>query len=211
MSRLFTPADTLGSIGVPVTSAPFTACAWAKSSSATAHQNVFVFGSTEFWAVFLAGNETGDPAQLIIEDDPNPVLEVVTNNGYSINTWHHVAMIEASATDHRIILDGDIANQGTSSTNMSPDSLLASAIARSSMNGNVGHVAVWNVVLSDNEIISLAAGVSPLRIRRDNLINYWPINGQSPEIDIVGGLSMMISGNPTKNEEPLITDSIVAP
>ena len=66
------------------------------------------------------------------------------------------------------------------------------------------------MALTDEEIASLAAGVSPLRMRRDNLVAYWPVNGQSPEPDVVGGLDLTITGSPLISEEPPISNSVVA-
>lgn len=77
------------------------------------------------------------------------------------------------------------------------------------MSGRIGHCAIWNASLSDQEIETLAQGVSPLRVRRDALVAYWPVNGQSPEIDIVGGINLTVNGT-TVAEEPPIPYSIVA-
>ncbi len=78
--------------------------------------------------------------------------------------------------------------------------------------GFIGHGALWNVALSDAEIASLAnPGVSPLRMRRDSLVAYWPLNGQSPEIDIVGRKDLTLFGAPTVAEEPPNSWSIIAP
>jgi hypothetical protein len=81
----------------------------------------------------------------------------------------------------------------------------------SPFDGCIGHPAIWDVGLSANEIASLAAGISPLQIRRDNLVAYWPLNGQSPELDVVGRLDMTLFNSPTVAEEPPIPHSIVAP
>jgi len=78
------------------------------------------------------------------------------------------------------------------------------------LNGLVSHTAVWDVGLSVNEIVSLANGHSPLKVRRSNLVSYAPLNGQSPEPDIVGGLNLTVNGSPAVAEEPPIPDSIKA-
>lgn len=57
--------------------------------------------------------------------------------------------------------------------------------------GPLAHVAVWNVVLSPIEIATLGVGVSPLRIRRNALVEYWPLNRLSGgERGIVSGIAM---------------------
>lgn len=79
------------------------------------------------------------------------------------------------------------------------------------MSGDVAHVALWNVALTDDEVASLAAGVSPLRMRRDALIAYWPVGGQSPEPDVVGGFDLVVTNGPVQSEEPPIHSSVIAP
>ena len=79
------------------------------------------------------------------------------------------------------------------------------------MSGDIAHVAVWDVVLTDDEVATLAEGISPLRVRRGSLIAYWPVGGQSTERDIVGGLNMTVNGTPTQSEEPPIPYSVVSP
>jgi len=76
--------------------------------------------------------------------------------------------------------------------------------------GGAGHGAIWDAALTAQEIASLANGVSPLRIRRDSLKSYPPLNGQSPEYDVVGGASGIVTGTTVVGEPP-IPNSIVAP
>ena len=98
---------------------------------------------------------------------------------------------------------------------MSLDNTTISAHLHSSLvttpNLRVGHVALWDAALTAQEVASLANGVSPLRMRRGNLIEYWPINGQSPELGVVGGFNMTLNGVPAAIEEPPIPWSVVAP
>jgi hypothetical protein len=44
------------------------------------------------------------------------------------------------------------------------------------LDGRVAHAAIWNTALTQNEIIDLARGVSPLLIRPGNLAGYWPLD-----------------------------------
>ena len=66
------------------------------------------------------------------------------------------------------------------------------------MNGRIAEAAVWNTDLTADEIASLGADrVSPLLIRPDNLIAYWPIIGRtSPEINLMGSGNLTLGGSP---------------
>ncbi len=77
--------------------------------------------------------------------------------------------------------------------------------------GALGHAGIWDVGLSASEVGSLSVGINPRRIRSDDLLYYAPLNGQSPEPDVVGGASGTITGTPAVVEEPPIPNSIVAP
>jgi len=76
--------------------------------------------------------------------------------------------------------------------------------------GDIGHCVIWNVGLSAREIKSLSNGISPLQIRSESLLAYWPLNGQSTEPDIVGRFNMTVNGT-TVSKEPPISNSIIAP
>lgn len=80
----------------------------------------------------------------------------------------------------------------------------------SPFDGDLGHAAIWDRGLSPSEIESLANGISPLNLNRDNLIEYWPCNGRSPEPGILGVADMTLNGT-VKSDEPPIPNSIVAP
>ena len=142
--------------------------------------------------------------------------QAITTAPWTANTWHHVCGIEASPTDRRAYLDGG--NKGTDATSRTPAGLDRTSIARAgflpsgfAFSGDLAHVAVWDAALTDAEVASLAAGASPLSMRRDSLIAYWPVGGHSPEPDIVGGLDMTLFGAPAQSEEPPVPHSIVAP
>lgn len=41
--------------------------------------------------------------------------------------------------------------------------------------GSISEAAIWNTNLSSGELQSLARGFSPIAIRADNLVGYWPL------------------------------------
>lgn len=142
-----------------------------------------------------------------------------TGLNMSINTWYHVACT-ASA------YNGDATGYVNGTAYKFTDSLRNKAISGSinyvevggndtsgrNFHGELAHFGVWNAVLNDDEVDSLVAGFSPLNIRRANLMNYWPFNGQTVEPDIVGDVDVSVaSGSPGIVEEPWQHPRIVAP
>jgi hypothetical protein len=105
-------------------------------------------------------------------------------------------------------MDGDTVNVGSSSTEilLGVDKLDQTGIGAKvddapnwHHDGLGGHFAIWNVALIIAEIVALARGVNPLRVRRASLKGYWPVFGvHDPEIDLIAGNNMTLSGTPLR-------------
>jgi len=167
----------------------------------------------------------GDFQYLLALNSDDKLLFAINAGGISITIatttsvtgiWCHVAGTY-DASDMRIYLEG-IEENSISKTGNMPSTTAPVRIGAGSggsgteqpFDGDIGHVAIYGVGLTADEISSLAAGVSPPKIRADDLLFYAPLNGQDPEYDIIGGVSLTVNGA-VKSEEPPIPNSIVAP
>jgi hypothetical protein len=65
------------------------------------------------------------------------------------------------------------------------------------MEGRIAEAAIWNVALSADDAASLAAGASPLTIRRDALVGYWPLRDADGDISAVNAYTMTPTNSPT--------------
>lgn len=120
-----------------------------------------------------------------------------TTNTAGAGSWHHACAIGTSATDRRVVLNGDWANSGTNTTDATPASLGQTHIAgllvandnpNHGLDGDLAEAAIWSVALVQAEVEALANGVSPLLIRPDQLWAYWKLYGrESPERDYWAG------------------------
>ncbi len=219
MARLFDGVDDyLENTPAPVTASPFTVAGWFRTSNMDDLQDIWAVsngGATnKAYRCQANGPETtpvADTFRYNATSGPNSFTDTTT--GYSSNVWHHFAAVEASATDRRAFIDGG--SKGTSDKDRTPagiDTTRIGALSTFLFDGDLAHIAVWNVVLSDAEIASLYGGrISPLRFRRDALISYWAVGGQSPEPDIVGGINLTLFSAPAQSEEPPIPWSIICP
>ncbi|RMF89820.1 MAG: hypothetical protein D6741_17470, partial [Planctomycetota bacterium] len=105
------------------------------------------------------------------------------------NRWHHVAGVFSSHAARRVYLDGTPGT--TETTNLAPsgvDTITAGAWQRLGsptvfFAGGLAEAAVWTAALNDEDIAALAAGTSPLSVRRDALVAYWPFGGSYPQND----------------------------
>ena len=126
----------------------------------------------------------------------------------TVGVWHHIAGTYDGA-NIKIYVDGVERNSLAVTGNINSTTVPVRigmgsgtpGAGEEPFDGLIGHCAIWDAGLSANGVQSLASGVSPLRIRRDNLLFYAPLNGQDPELDVVGGLSLTVNG-PTQSEEP---------
>ena len=200
----------------PVTAAPFSVSTWIQGlgDSSSGDGGVFWFlgqVASEFgWT--LRRMDSADNMLFIVWDGSGfgDLAGPIMTNGQ----WYHVLVVERSTTDREMYVDG--VSVDTNSAASSPPAAarfsfgrLDTAAPNRGLNGIVSHTAVWDTDVSAYAQ-SLAAGINPMQIRPDPLF-YSPLNGQSPELDILGGLDMTVFGSPPVVEEPPIPNSIVAP
>ncbi len=204
MARLFddTVPHRLEADGTPpVTGFPFTFVTWAQLDDVADQGAVLSIGdkdvSNMVWTISYDGITGGDPIKGQVVDGSQ--ANFFTTTGLTVDTWHHGAFVEESATSHNILIDGG--SKATSTSNKTPagaDRVSIGRLARSAggadHSGLIGPVAIYDVALTDADVASLAAGVNPKRYKRGNLVALWPINGQSPEPDIIGGFSLTVTG-----------------
>jgi len=122
--------------------------------------------------------------------------------------WNHVAAIFTSSTSRAVFVNGG--NKGTNSDSVAvghnPDLTGIGCYVRIGdqdwfeWNGRIAEVGFWNVALTDEEVAVLAKGYSPLFVRPQNLVAYWPLIREGSSIDnmdIVGKYNMDDHHNPT--------------
>ncbi len=120
-----------------------------------------------------------------------------TSNAATEGAWNHICGTYTSTTSRRAILNGNFGSSGTDTTSCTfPTGLDRTSVFQfddaspgENLDGRVAEVGIWDVVLTDDEILALASGWSPLRIRPSNLQGYWPLFGQTAagEPDFSGG------------------------
>jgi len=163
---------------------------------------------------YLLSTNGGDKCLFAVNSGGQKVATGTTT--LLVGVWYHLAgTYDGSSV--RIYCNGEEEDTTSASGNMSSTTAPVRIGAGSGgsgtenpFDGDIGHVAIWDAPLSASEIKSLSAGINPLKIRSENRLFYAPLNGQSPELDVVGGLGLTVNGA-TKSEEPPIPNSIVAP
>jgi len=164
---------------------------------------------------YLLSTDSGDKC-LFATFTPNTKIALGTST-LVVGTWHHIAGVY-DGSELRVYCDGVEEGSTSSTANFSSTTApvrIGSGSGGSGeeepFDGDIGHVSIWGVPLSGGEVASLAIGISPLKIQKDNnLLFYAPLNGQDPEYDVIGALDLTVNGS-VKSEEPPIPNSIKAP
>jgi len=149
--------------------------------------------------LFASGNvssPTVDPVRLRVRE--SGTQSVSTTTGYTVNVWHHAFCVMVDAEDKSAFIDG-----GSKSTNVNAqtptthDEFSIGELSNGGDNfhGLIAEAAMWDAALTDAQVAILALGYSPLFVRPQNLLAYWPLVGRtSPEIDTVGGNNLTVTG-----------------
>lgn len=211
MARLFDDSGTdqwLSIASVPVTVAPLTLATWVYPD---ANVNMGVFEIVD------TGN-SGRFFRLRLRDPADTDLMAWAQQGgssgfstsasqFSLNTWQHIGGVFTSTTSRTAYLDGAAGTPET--TEVAPFSLDSMIIGRAGdsspdnyVSGRVAEAALWDVALTAGEMLTLAAGYSPLFVRPQSLIAYWPLIRD--DNDRVGGFNMTVNGSPTFVDGPPI-------
>lgn len=210
MSRNFNgTTQYLSNTNAILAATPLTMACWFYSTNAAALQNLMEIGTdgtaNHRFSLDANGSAAGDP----IRAGANTAAGLAvasTSTGYAINTWQHACGVWASTTDRKAYLNGG--GEGTNTTSRVPAGMNSTYIgARHNaavdtfIVGFIAEAAIWNAALNTSEIAALARGVSPLRIRPDNLKFYSPLFGVgSPEPDYIGGFHLTLNNAPTQTD-----------
>ena len=216
MARLFDNAlsQYLERDSAVVATQPLTMAAWFNSDDATITQAILSVvdkdDASKMHFLEIAGAVAGDPVRMasIVAGSPS---YAASTTGYTANTWFHAAGVVSASNARAAYINGG--SKGTDATEEDPLLVLdRTSIGRLGdstpsqyFSGSIAEVAVWDIALTDNEIIVLSKGFSPLFVRPQNLVAYWPLIGNySPETDIVGANNLTLTGTVVKANHPRI-------
>jgi hypothetical protein len=132
-------------------------------------------------------------------------LAINSTEPVTVNTWNHALGEYISGSSRKIWSNGiGEAEETTAVTDM--DSVLDNfsigaildATASSFLDGSAAECAIWSSgSFTAAERLTLAAGFSPLFVRPQDLIAYWPLRTVDDLTDWVGGLTLTVNGTPT--------------
>lgn len=210
MARLFTNSQRVDRTDAVLSGYPFTLSCWAYDDGTSTNYPFLVTCSTSGTTVNTTRLElfltnTGFVSGAV------GAVNVAATAARTINTWFHACSVHASATSHSAFFNGGSKNTVTTSatfpTGMNRTTINSwNAGANVGIAGNIAHAAIWNAALADAEVLELANGIIPTRIRPQSLISYWACNARdSGEIDPISRKDMTNQGSTSNGNEPRIS------
>lgn len=209
MARKFVAASTqlVAVASTPVTAKPVSIACWFRPVAVNvAYAMVTIDDATVNNRFALLCSTAGQIRGAVIQSGFAAEIAVTTTT-YSAGVWAHAG---ASITSGVISPYLNGVTTGAVATGRTPAGLSrvrvgGSAGGVSSMDGDLAEIGIWNVALSSADMVMLALGVSPLLVRRDALVLYWPFrHGYSPEIDLVGTRLGGLTNAPTIARHPRV-------
>lgn len=204
-----------------LTAVPITMACWFNADDATKLQGLMCLSELgtspatgDFFGLDLRGDVAGDPVRATSYSGSAGGNDYAsTSSGYSTGTWQHAAAVFATTTSRAAYLNGGSKGTDTASNTPSAGALertvIAARISTSSdyyhFNGRIAEAAIWNVALTDAEILLLSLGYSPMFVRPASLVAYWPLMGRtSPEQNMVGVNVLTLQNAPTVASHPRV-------
>jgi len=220
MARLFDGINEYlnNAVGAPVTAAPYTLSAWFWSDENANSSGAIIClqkstSSIDYIALDAIYRVAGNETLLFVSRSAAGAPEAVATTFWTSSTWHHACGVCRAANDRSVFLDGG--GEGVNAVASVPVGLNSVDIARygdyspgKHLKGAVAEAGIWNVDLTDDEVAALAAGYSPLAVRPESLVAYWPLGGlydaNDGDHDSVGGYNMTAVNAPTTMDSPPI-------
>lgn len=213
MARLFNDAanDFLYINNGILTAAPISVSGWARTD-ADVTVCPFYLGdkdtNNEYFCLIAYDVAGGNIIRALTRSVAGGVTFADSSTTITQGTWFHFLAVFAAANDRRVYLNGG--GKGTDNGNVTPagvDRFAIGVFAQPSigyyMSGDIAEVAIWNTALTDDDALVLAEGISPLLVKSQSLVGYWPlIRGLN---DRINGYTLTASGTAVSPSPRILT------
>jgi hypothetical protein len=132
--------------------------------------------------LYFRGDTGGDPVQYRFSDGALGAGAANHGSAYSANTRYHLAAVGFGSNSHSIFRDGAGKVTNTTTTlaqgnkgRISIGCAYYNSAAADRLTGDCAMAGFWSTYLTDDEIVSLAKGFPPRRVRPQALVFYAPL------------------------------------
>lgn len=206
MAISFEPSGSLRGVTVPVSAMPLTlACWFNRNSSVDVVDRLFTLQNYDGSEAFSIDTQGAAGIQVRAVSTVAGV-QSRANSAYNgaPNSWVHATAVFASATS-RVAYVGKLPTLNSTSatptgvSEINLGSTFASGVRSASFRGSLANFAVWSAQLTVADVASLAAGVSPLKVRPSSLVFFLP---GIRELKDVKGFTLTASGTSVADHPP---------
>jgi len=194
--------------------AAYTMACWVNGAAQTA-KLLFCLGSSStnnpvicIGSGGVDGTTNGAQARFIARsNNTSGTGEINLGGGTAFDsTWHHIAITWDDSTG-RLYVDGtEVSNGGSMGTPQDLNRIAIGAILRASplgyFNGSMAECGIWNATATDDEIASLAKGMTCDKVRPQSLVFYAPLVRDLQ--DVRGGLTITNTHTATVANHPRV-------
>ncbi len=208
MSRLFVAASGDNALieQAALTAVPITMAAWVRSASDTGNDNILGIGEAAGSSYFQLSQTGADNLLFRTQDSGGGSQATGGTMPIGPAPWQHVVGLSAASNSRYAFLNGVKSSQNTGDrtpTNLDR-TVFGSRVTDlgAPWDGDIAWAAIWNVALTDAEVLRLSTGVVPLLVRKESIVACWPLWGiHDPEIDLVGSFDLTLTGT-TRGDDP---------
>ncbi len=191
----------------PVTGPPLTFAVWGNVG-ADANVTAMAIGGSTAGTEALAIRHVATARSVAMRAESTVGGTDQSTTGTMVTgTWAHMSGTSLSTSTRTAFFNGTAGTANTA-TNDPQDldrigvgSIADNAPASVEWNGDLYAQAIWDTVLSAEDLVSLANGVSPLRVRRANLVFLSILDTLVPT-DLIGGRTLAVTGTPVMAQDP---------
>lgn len=209
MSRVFNGSTQYLQDTSPVSNPPATYACWVNADSFNAGGGSLVTSSVDGSSHVYMGLWVGSAGNISAQyRTTSAYVGAWSTAAVSTGVWSHAAAVLAASNDQRAYLDG--ANKGTNASGSgNPGCDIVTVGCRKTnttynfQDGTILWPAIWNVALTDDEIVSLAAGAYPASIRPESLVFFTPLGGfdGDNDVDVISGSTLTAYNSPTWSDD----------
>ncbi|MEA3537595.1 MAG: LamG-like jellyroll fold domain-containing protein [Pseudomonadota bacterium] len=198
----------------PIASLPLTVSAWFRADVEGSAFTIAALGNDTNSELFRFGVSLDvgtKPVRLRRTTSGGSFSDLSTTTAATAGVWQHACYVITSPTLAAVFLNGGGKATSTTSRNITGATVFSvgaqyqNGAVSIDADGLIGHLALFNVDLSDADAAALAAGANPMSLSTPP-IHYWPLTDDL--VDIVGGLVLIDGGGTALSTENPTVDPL---
>lgn len=164
----------IATTSTPVTATPLTMACWFYVDNSAQNGTLMHIGNSASTHRFVITTNGTSITFNCLAPTPASAISAAT---IPVGTWQHAAAVSISSTSRFIYLNGGGKVENTTARTPTGLNNIALGVTNTAtrqifFQGKIAEAAIWNINLTDDEVLSLSKGFAPSLIRPSNLKFY---------------------------------------